>query len=222
MNVDNIRVDGNTISSVDGTNVIYIDPAPTNDNGGTLIVKGNLQVDGTTTTVNSTVVTIDDPIFTLGGDSAPEADDNLDRGIIYRWYDSTAKIGFFGLDDSAQEFVFIPDAVDTSSVITGTLGNVAFGKLRLDAQIASTDTTSGTLKVDGGVGITGQLNVGGTVNKFTSTQDTSSVTTGALVISGGVGINKSLYIGDNITGSGDYSLGTLSIIDNFEMDGGTY
>jgi hypothetical protein len=78
------------------------------------------------------------------------------------------------------------------------------------------------LKVGGGVGITGQLNVGGTVNKFTSGEDTSSVTTGALVISGGVGINKSLYIGDNITGSGDYSLGTLSIINNFEMDGGTY
>lgn len=222
LNVDNIRVDGNTISSTDGSNVIYIDPAPTNDNGGTLIVKGNLQVDGTTTTINSTQVTIDDPIFVLGGDTAPASDDNLDRGIIYRWYDSVGKIGFFGLDDSAQEFVFIPDAVDTSSVITGTLGNVAFGKLRLDAQVASTDTTSGTLKVDGGVGITGQLNVGGTVNKFTSTQDTSSVTTGALVISGGVGINKSLYIGDNITGSGDYSLGTLSIIDNFEMDGGTY
>jgi hypothetical protein len=222
LNVDNLRIDGNTISSTDGSNVIYIDPAPVNDNAGTLIIKGNLQVDGTTTTINSTQVTIDDPIFVLGGDTAPATDDNLDRGIIYRWYNSAAKIGFFGLDDSAQEFVFIPDAVDTSSVITGTLGNVAFGNLRLDAQTASTTTTSGTLKVDGGVGITGQLNVGGTVNKFTSSQDTSSVTTGALVISGGVGINKSLYIGDNITGSGDYSLGTLSIIDNFEMDGGTY
>jgi hypothetical protein len=222
LNVDNLRLDGNVISSVDGSNTITIDPAPTNDNGGLLIIKGNLQVDGTTTTVNSTTVTIDDPIFTLGGDTAPEADDNLDRGILYRWYDTGAKIGFFGLDDSAQEFVFIPNATDTGSVLTGTLGNVAFGNLRLDGATASTDTTSGTLKVGGGVGITGQLNVGGTVNKFTSGEDTSSVTTGALVISGGVGINKSLYIGDNITGSGDYSLGTLSIINNFEMDGGTY
>lgn len=222
LNVDNLRIDGNTISSTDASNTITIDPAPTNNIGGLLIIKGNLQVDGTTTTVNSTQVTIDDPIFTLGGDTAPTATDNLDRGIIYRWYDTSAKIGYFGLDYSAQEFVFIPEATDTSSVLTGTLGDVAFGQLRLDRNTESTTTSTGTLKVTGGVGITGQLNVGGTVNKFTSTQDTSSVTTGAVVISGGLGINKSIYVGDNITGSGDYALGTLSVIDNFEMDGGTY
>lgn len=222
LNVDNLRLDGNTISSKDASNTIYIDPAPTNDNGGLLVIKGNLQVDGTTTTVNSTQVTIDDPVFTLGGDTAPVANDNLDRGIIYRWYDTSANIGYFGLDNSAQEFIFVPNATDTSSVITGTLGDVAFGQLRLDRNTESTTTSTGTLKVTGGVGITGQLNVGGTVNKFTSTEDTTSVTTGAVVISGGLGINKSIYVGDNITGSGSYALGTLSIIDNFEMDGGTY
>lgn len=222
VNVDNLRLTGNTISSTDGSNTITIDPAPTDDIGGTLIIKGNLQVDGTTTTVNSTQVTIDDPIFTLGGDTAPASNDNLDRGIIYRWYDSLAKIGYFGLDTSQQEFVFIPTATDSSSVISGTLGDAAFGQLRLDRNTESTTTSTGTLKVTGGIGITGQLNVGGTINKFTSTQDTSSVTTGAVVISGGVGINKSLYVGDNITGSGSYALGTLSVIDNFEMDGGTY
>ena len=225
LNVDNISINGNTISSKDASNVIYIDPAPTDDNGGLLVIKGNLQVDGTTTTVNSTVVTIDDPIFTLGGDTAPTSADALDRGIIYRWYDtgaSTGKVGFFGYDESASEFVFVPTATDTSSVITGTLGDVAFGQLRLDRNTESTTTTTGTLKVTGGIGLTGQLNVGGTTSKFTSTQDTTNVNTGAIVVSGGVAINKSLYIGDNITGSGDYALGTLSIIDNFEMDGGTY
>lgn len=222
LNVDNLRLDGNTISSTDGSNTIYIDPAPTNDNGGLLVIKGNLQVDGTTTTVNSTVVTIDDPIFTLGGDTAPTANDALDRGIVYRWYDSDAKIGFFGYDESAGEFVFVPNATESSSVISGSLGNVAFGELRLNRNTESTTTSSGTLRVTGGVGITGQLNVGGTTNKFTSTEDTTSVTTGAVVISGGLGINKSIYVGDNITGSGSYALGTLSKIDNFEMDGGEY
>lgn len=222
LNVDNLRLDGNTISSTDGSNTIYIDPAPTNDNGGLLVIKGNLQVDGTTTTVNSTIVTIDDPIFTLGGDTAPTANDALDRGIVYRWYDSSAKIGFFGYDESASEFVFIPNATDTSSVVSGTLGNVAFGELRLDRNTESTTTSTGTLRVSGGVGITGQLNVGGTVNKFTSTEDTTSVLTGAVVISGGIGINKSIYVGDDITGSGSYALGTLSKINNFEMDGGEY
>ena len=62
---------------------------------------------GTTTTVNSTTVTIDDPVFTLGGDTAPEADDNKDRGIEFRYHDgSAATLGFLGFDDSAGDCVF--------------------------------------------------------------------------------------------------------------------
>ena len=49
--------------------------------GNNLTVTGNLTVNGTQTTVNSTTVTVDDPIFTVGGDSAPGSDDNLDRGM---------------------------------------------------------------------------------------------------------------------------------------------
>ena len=58
--------------------------------GGNIDVTGDLTVNGTTTTVNSTVVTVDDPIFTLGGDTAPTTDDNKDRGIEFRWHDGTA------------------------------------------------------------------------------------------------------------------------------------
>jgi hypothetical protein len=47
---------------------------------GNLSVTGDLIVNGTTTTVNSTTVTIDDPIFTLGGDTAPTSDDNKHFG----------------------------------------------------------------------------------------------------------------------------------------------
>ena len=36
--------------------------------GNNLTVTGNLTVNGTTTTVNSTTTTVDDPVFTLGGD----------------------------------------------------------------------------------------------------------------------------------------------------------
>jgi hypothetical protein len=219
LNVDNIRIDGNTISSVDGSNTLYIDPAPTNDNGGTLVIKGNLQVDGTTTTVNSTIVTIDDPVFVLGGDTTPAADDNKDRGIAYKWHDGTdAKLGFFGYDDSASEFIFIPDATDTSEVYTGTLGNVAFGNLRLDGAVDSTTTTTGTLKVAGGVGITLQLNVGGATSKFTGTTASTSISTGTVVIGGGLGLGGTMYIGNDIIGAGP----ATSLIDEFTIDGGTY
>jgi hypothetical protein len=223
LNVDNVRIDGNTIYSTDGSNTLYLDPAPMNDNGGTVIIKGNLQVDGTTTTVNSTVVTIDDPVFTLGGDTDPSSDDNLDRGIEFRWHNGTAaKLGFMGYDDSASEFVLIADAENTAGVYTpttvGVLGNARFGKLALVDTTASTTTTSGALTIAGGVGISGQLNVAGTTNKFTSTQASSSTTTGAVVVAGGVGIGGSVYVGTNLVGAGAAN----SNLDGFNIDGGTY
>ena len=90
-----------------------------------LTVGGNLTVNGTTTTVNATTVTIDDPIFTLGGDSAPGSDDNKDRGIEFRYHTgSAAKVGFFGFDDSTGKFTFIPDATNSSEVFSGTAGTV--------------------------------------------------------------------------------------------------
>ena len=92
---------------------------------GTITVGGNLIVNGTTTTVNSTTVTIDDPIFTLGGDTAPGSDDNKDRGIEFRYHNGTsAKIGFFGYDDSSGKFIFIPDATNSSEVFSGTKGEI--------------------------------------------------------------------------------------------------
>ena len=114
--------------------------------GQHLAIAGNLTVNGQTTTINSTVTTIDDPIMTLGGDTAPSSDDNKDRGIEFRWHDgSSAKVGFFGYDDSASKFTFIPDSTNTSEVFSGSAGNVAFGSGEFNGDLV-VDTS--TLKVD--------------------------------------------------------------------------
>ena len=218
LDVDNIKLDGNTISTTDGSNTLYLDPAPSGITG-LVVIEGNLQVNGTQTTINSTTVTVDDNIFVLGGDTTPASDDNLDRGIEFKWHNGTsAKLGFFGYDDSAAEFIFVPDATDTSGVISGDLGAVAFKTLRLDGTTASTTTSSGALVISGGVGIGGQLNVGGTTSKFTSTQGSSSTTTGAVVIAGGLGIAEDIYVGYDIRGAG----AATSTLDGFNIDGGTY
>tara|TARA_B100001173_G_scaffold41243_1_gene32012 strand:- start:4499 stop:5950 length:1452 start_codon:yes stop_codon:yes gene_type:complete len=120
--------------------------------GNNLTVTGNLTVNGTQTQVNSTTVTVDDPIFTVGGDSAPGSDDNLDRGMEFRWHNgSAAKLGFFGFDDSTGKFTFIPDATDSSGVISGTKGNLDIGGLDLAGSITS---------VDGSAPTAGQLLIG--------------------------------------------------------------
>ena len=63
-----IKIDDNIISSVTGSNnTIFIDPYPDGlSNEGSVIIKGDLQVDGTTTTINSTSSTLNDPIMHLG------------------------------------------------------------------------------------------------------------------------------------------------------------
>ena len=100
----------------------YIDTVTTT---GAVTVGGDLTVNGTTTTVNSTTITVDDPVFTLGGDTAPSSDDNKDRGIEFRYHTgSAAKVGFFGFDDSAGKFTFIPDATNSSEVFSGTAGTI--------------------------------------------------------------------------------------------------
>ena len=97
---------------------------------GDLVVDGDLTVNGQTTIVNSTVINIDDPVFTLGGDVLPTSDDNKDRGIEFYWHNGTsAKAGFFGFDDSSGRFTFIPDATNTSEVFSGTLGDIEIGTL---------------------------------------------------------------------------------------------
>ena len=110
-----------------------------------LTVTGNLIVNGTTSTVNSTTITVDDPIITLGGDIAPVSDDNKDRGIEFRYYSGSAKIGFFGYDDSSGKLVFIPDATNTSEVFSGTLGTIDVGAVHISgSQIAASNLSNGT------------------------------------------------------------------------------
>ena len=117
------------------------------DASGDVVIAGNLQVDGTTTTINSTTITIDDPIMVLGGDSAAGSDDNKDRGILYKWYGGTSaatRKGFFGMDDSLVDaggmgtFVYIPHASISSEVTSGTVGDCKFFKGTFDSIDAAT------------------------------------------------------------------------------------
>ena len=121
-----------------------------------LTVGGNLIVNGTTTTVNSTTTTLDDPILTLGGDTAPSTDDNKDRGVEFKYFDGSSKVGFFGYDDSLQEFAFLTTATNTSEVFAGTDGTIRAGRVRI--------TGSGTgLDVDANANIDGTLTVVGQI-----------------------------------------------------------
>jgi hypothetical protein len=115
------------------------------------IISGNANIPaGTTITVNSaTQVTLSaaltggiaagtDLTFTQG------ADDNMDRGIEYRYYRESLKTGFFGYDESGISedvvtyyFTYIPDAVNTGNVFSGTRGSAYFKTVKLDDGITN-------------------------------------------------------------------------------------
>tara|TARA_Y100000389_G_scaffold199082_1_gene236797 strand:+ start:7342 stop:9147 length:1806 start_codon:yes stop_codon:yes gene_type:complete len=143
--IDNniISINGSTIEGTGNSTLgtIVLDPAPAaGDAGGDLIVRGNLQVTGTTTTVNSTVVEIADPILVLGEDTAVDA---LDRGISAKYNDGSAKTAFFGWDRSSENaFTFIDD---------GSVADARFQNLKLEGSI---------VEVDGAAPIAGQLLIG--------------------------------------------------------------
>ena len=62
----NVGISSDLIRTTSG-DTLYIDPYPDGlSNQGTVVIKGNLQVDGDTTAVNSTEVFVDDVILKLG------------------------------------------------------------------------------------------------------------------------------------------------------------
>ena len=177
-----------TIFDTVGANTLTLGASST-----TVEIPGNLTVGGTTTTVNSTTVTIADPIFNLGGTSALSSDDNKDRGVSFRWHNgSAAKIGFFGYDDSTSKFTFIPDATINSEVVSGTAGTIT---ATLDGN-ASTATILATARTIGGVSFDGSANINlpgvNAVGNQNTTGSAATLTTARTI--GGVSFNGSANI----------------------------
>ena len=113
-------------------------------------------------------------------------------------------------------------ATITLQIVT-TGGNTTVDPVLITNQTAADSTITGALIVDGGVGIGGNLYVGGEIvaqkltieyttvtsvsvetdDVITSTNstDSSSTITGALIIAGGAGIGGNLYVGGEIVAS---------------------
>lgn len=99
-------------------------PENLNINASNSIISGNLVVNGAMTTINSTTVTFEDPILTISGYTF--SNDLKDRGIEFRYYNESAKLGFFGYDNTDGYFSYYTSATNTGEIISGTLGNSKF------------------------------------------------------------------------------------------------
>lgn len=98
--------------------------------------------------------------------------------------------GVFG---GSSDFVF-DSGTSTVTATNATVSTV----FTVSGNTASSSPTTGAVKITGGTGIVGQLNVGGATNKFTGNTASSSTTTGTVVVTGGMGVSEDIYVGANV------------------------
>lgn len=128
-----------------GPSSFTIDPAAHGDNTGTLIIAGNLQVDGTTTTINSTTLDVDDLNITVakGAADAAAADGaglTIDGASISLAYDhSNTRMGL----NSSLNVTGTLSAATVSGALSGsslTVGAVTYPSTDgTDGQVLTTD-----------------------------------------------------------------------------------
>ena len=142
--IDQLKMDGNILSTTSGTEMI-IDPFPAGgDADGLVIIKGDLQIDGTTTTVNSASMSVNDPTIELGDPTT----------VLTLTVSATSGATVLTVDRVV--------GLNVGDDITGT--NIANS-----TNIASIDTGAKTITLD--QAITGNIDSGGTITAVRDASD---------------------------------------------------
>ena len=221
----NLTVNGNTILGDTTSDTVTT--------GGNLTVGGNLVVNGTTTSVNSTNISLDDPVLVLADNTS--AADGIDRGVRFKWHDGTAvKEGFFGFDIQSERFVFTKDEdFSGGENASSPWHDAQFGGVYADNVRIAID---GTNEISTGNGNLILDSAGGTVQVTDDLDVTGALTLGTqlAITEGGTGLtsvtNNSVMV---VTGSGiNFVTGTQGKLIQFNssgvpvasdiIDGGTY
>jgi hypothetical protein len=174
-----IGINTNTIS---GPAVITIDPAGVGDNTGLLVIKGDLQIDGTTTTINSTTVTVDDKNIQIADGAVNDAAAD-GAGITITSGDGNKTFQFEDAGDNlgSSENLNVASGkvykVNNTEVLSATtLGSgVVNSSLTSLGTIASLVATNGTITNGTVTNLTGTA---GTITTFNSTNGTVTNLTG--------------------------------------------
>lgn len=129
--LNNLEIDNQTITGLSTNTDITITPNGTGSvklNGTGVVIAGNLTVNGTTTTVESTTLQIEDPLLVLAKNNSGGSGNTYDQGLLINRGGTSTDNKAFIWDESATQFAFI------STTETGnTAGNVtvsAYADLR--------------------------------------------------------------------------------------------
>jgi hypothetical protein len=207
LTVDNIKIDGTEISTTQ--NEITINPnSGGSSNTGTVIIAGNLTVNGETTTVNSTIISVDDKNIELGSVATPN--------------DSTANGGGITLRGATDKTILWDSTNSnwTSSEHWNLLNNKVF-KIN-NVSVLSSDTLGGGI-VNSSLTKVGALSSGTAGPVLVSSTGALSSTAILSPANGGTGVNNGERTLTVNTNSGTISFSaastTLTVANNASISG---
>ena len=149
--IDNIGISSNVIRTKSGGgNTLFIDPYPDGlDSDGIVIIKGSLQVDGTTTTVNSTNTSLNDPIMNIGDvTSKRTVTSTVGSGVSAITLDSVVGINTGDVISGSDS---LPGAGTTTiNSYTTQPGGTGIGTIFIDGQTTAGITTTSQLTITHG------------------------------------------------------------------------
>jgi hypothetical protein len=195
---DNVHIGG----YLSGPASFVIDPAGIGDNTGTVVIAGNLQVDGTTTTINSTTLTVDDKNIVLASGAAnPLAADGagitIDGASATINYSASNNRMEFNKSISTTNDLYVGDSARIQD-------NLSVG---INTNIGGNLTVGDSARVIGNMSIDTNLNVGG-----------QSFFNDSATFKDHVGFDKSIFVGNDLTVTDSARIGSnLSIGTNLNV-----
>ena len=132
--IDNVTIDGNTVSTSSG-GLTLDSTSGTTTVADDLTVNGTLTVLGTQSIINTETLKVEDSLIEVGlvnsGGSlvAPSSDANIDVGVVLHYYSGSAKTAAMFWDDSAGRIVVASEVTESSSV----MGSITYANLEIGA-----------------------------------------------------------------------------------------
>lgn len=173
--------------------------------GGDALIVGNLRVQGTQTIIDSTSTAIQDPVIDIGTGlaNAPLGGaDGLNKGFVIHYYDIGDDHMFLGRSNATGRFVIrhnidpgVVNVPNANLTTQGSYSGLDIGDLKVWDSTPTTTTTTGALKVVGGIGVGESIYAGNNLNAANVTA--RNLISGRVVISTASGRLSNLASGIN-------------------------
>jgi len=211
--------------NVGGATRIYSSTASTNTSTGALLVTGGVGISGqlsfVTASLGFTGITTNPSMSFIGATSSSPITLTVQTDNSLNWEGSSGSL--FSIDNNLSSGeIFAVSDISGLPVISASAGQTVtineFGGYTQigNGTINSSSTSSGVLVIAGGLGMTGNANIGGTV-RISSGTNSASTSSGSLVVLGGLGITGNAFIGGTTTingGTNSFSTTTGALVVN--------